>query len=51
MVMGNMAVSKEELFSFIDFWINDRAGDNLVTLDELGVEADKRSEGWKRKNN
>ena len=35
-------VTKDELYSFIDFWINDRAGDNIVMLDKLGVEIDKR---------
>ena len=46
MVMSSMAaltdVSKEELYSFIDFWINDRAADNIVMLDKLGVEIEKR---------
>ena len=46
MVMGSMAaltdVSKSELYSFVDFWINDRAGDNIVMLDELGIESEKR---------
>ena len=38
-MMNNMAaltdISKEELYSFIDLSINDRAGDNIVMLDEL----------------
>ena len=46
MVMGNMAaltgISRDDFFSFVDFWINDRAGDNIVMLDELGVESEKR---------
>ena len=46
MVMENLAVltdvSKDELYSFIDFWINDRAGDNTKMLDKLGVETEKR---------
>ena len=41
MVKGNMTaltgISRNEFFSFIDFWINDRAGDNILMLDELGV--------------
>ena len=46
MVMQNMAVltgiSRDEFFSTIDFWINDRAGDNLTMLDGLGVQSEKR---------
>ena len=37
MVMDSMAVltdvDKSELYSYIDFWINDRAGDNIIMLD------------------
>ena len=43
MVINNMSVltgsSKDELYGFVDFWINDRAGDNIV---KLGVKTEKR---------
>ena len=46
MVMGSMAtltgISNEEFFSFVDFWINDRAGDNITMLDILDVSLEKR---------
>ena len=46
MAMQNMAVltgiSRDKFFSTIDFWINDRAGDNLTMLDEFGVQSEKR---------
>ena len=31
-------IGKEELYTFIDYWINDRAGDNIVMLDMLRIE-------------
>jgi len=43
MVINNISVltgsSKDELYGFVDFWINDRAGDNIV---KLGVKTEKR---------
>ena len=46
MVMQNMAtltgISRDEFYGTIDFWINDRAGDNVTMLDELGVQPEKR---------
>ena len=46
MVMENMAaltgISRDEFYSSIGFWINDRAGDNITMLDELDVDSEKR---------